>query len=116
MRISDWSSDVCSSDLGVHRIIRLYSKATTRAELEQELRAVHDRIKGYFARNGADVAVADMMMTVPSSALRLLTDDELRMYGLSGSNPVQDDLERLQLARKCGEPFVHRRRACLRAF
>ncbi len=105
-----------SGPVGVHRIIRLYSKATTRAELEQELRAVHDRIKGYFARNGADVAVADMMMTVPSRSLRLLTDDELRMYGLSGSNPVQDDLERIRLARKCGEPFVHRREAFLREF
>ncbi|MDQ2701321.1 MAG: hypothetical protein M3Y70_00585 [Pseudomonadota bacterium] len=105
-----------SGPVGVHRIIRLYSDATTRAELEQELRAVHDRIKGYFARNGADVAVADMMMTVPSRSLRLLTEDELRMYGLSGSNPVQDDLERIQLARKCGEPFVHRREAFLRAF
>ena len=105
-----------SGPVGVHRIIRLYSKATTRAELEQELRAVHDRIKGYFARNGADVAVADMMMTVPSRSLRLLTDEELRTYGLSGSNPVQDDLERIRLARKCGEPFVHRREAFLREF
>lgn len=105
-----------SGPVGIHRIIRLHSDATTRAELEQELRAVHDRIKDYFARNGADVAVADMMMTVPSSDLRLLTADELRQYGLSGSNPVQDDLERIRLARKCGESFVHRREAFVRAF
>jgi ATP-dependent protease ClpP protease subunit len=105
-----------SGPVGIHRIIRLHSDATTRAELEQELRAVHDRIKDYFARNGADVAVADMMMTVPSSELRLLSADELRQYGLSGSNPVQDDLERIRLARKCGEPFVHRREAFARAF
>lgn len=105
-----------SGPVGIHRIIRLHSDATTRAELEEELRAVHDRIKGYFARNGADVAVADMMMTVPSSALRLLDADELRRYGLSGSNPVQDDLERIRLARKCGESFVHRREAFLRGF
>lgn len=105
-----------SGPVGIHRIIRLHSDATTRAELEQELRAVHDRIKDYFARNGADVAVADMMMTVPSSDLRLLTADELRQYGLSGSNPVQDDLERIRLARKCGEAFVHRRETFVRAF
>jgi ATP-dependent protease ClpP protease subunit len=105
-----------SGPVGIHRIIRLHSDATTRAELEQELRAVHDRIKDYFARNGADVAVADMMMTVPSSDLRLLTADELRRYGLSGSNPVQDDLERIRLARKCGEAFVHRRETFVRAF
>jgi ATP-dependent protease ClpP protease subunit len=105
-----------SGAVGIHRIIRLHSDATTRAELEAELRAVHDRIKEYFARNGVDVAVADMMMTVPSSQLRLLTADELREYGLSGSNPVQDDLERIRLARKCGESFVHRREAFMKAF
>ncbi len=107
---------IISGDVGIHRIIRLHSDATTRAELEAELRDVHDRIKEYFARNGVDVAVADMMMTVPSSQLRLLTADELRQYGLSGSNPVQDDLERIRLARKCGESFVHRREAFLRVF
>jgi ATP-dependent protease ClpP protease subunit len=105
-----------SGQVGIHRIIRLHSDATTRAELEQELRAVHDQIKDYFARNGADVAVADMMMTVPSRDLRLLTSDELKLYGLSGSNPVQDDLERIGLARKCGEDFVHRKEAFVRAF
>jgi len=107
---------IVSGDVGIHRIIRLHSDATTRAELEAELRDVHDNIKEYFARNGVDVAVADMMMTVPSSQLRLLTADELRQYGLSGSNPVQDDLERIRLARKCGESFVHRREAFLRTF
>lgn len=107
---------IVSGDVGIHRIIRLHSDATTRAELESELRAVHDNIKDYFARNGVDVAVADMMMTVPSSQLRLLTADELREYGLAGSNPVQEDLERIRLARKCGESFVHRREAFLRAF
>jgi ATP-dependent protease ClpP protease subunit len=105
-----------SGQVGIHRIIRLHSDATTRAELEQELRAVHDQIKDYLARNGVDIAVADMMMSVPSRDLRLLTADELRQYGLSGSNPVQDDLERIGLARKCGEDFVHRKEAFAHAF
>jgi hypothetical protein len=107
---------VVSGPVGIHRIIRLHSDATTRAQLDAELRAVHERIKDYLSRNGVDVAVADMMMTVPSSDLRLLTPDELHQYGLSGSNPVQDDLERIRLARKCGEAFVHRREAFARAF
>ncbi len=105
-----------SGPVGIHRIIRLHSQATTRGELDKELRAVHDRIKDYFLRNGADVAVADMMMTVPSRDLRLLTEDELRQFGLSGSNPVHEDLERIRLVRKCGEDFVHRREAFVRAF
>src|SRR3546814_14014571 len=75
MRISDWSSDVCSSDL----------------------------------------AVADLMMTVPNRSLRLLDDGELREYGLSGTNAVQDDLDRSILERKCGDEFVKRRDAFLHA-
>lgn len=105
-----------SGPVGIHRIIRLHSDATTRSELDEELGVVHDRIKAYFARNGADVALADMMMTIPSRDLRLLTPDELRQFGLSGSNPVHEDLERIRLVRECGEDFVHRREAFLRAF
>lgn len=102
--------------VGIHRIIRLQSEATTRAELDAELRGVHDNIKAYLSRNGVDVAVADMMMTVPSRALRLLTPEELRRYGISGRNPAQEDLERIQLARSCGIEFVHRKEAFVRAF
>lgn len=107
---------VISGKVGVHRIIRLGSTATTRAGLEQELRAVHEQIKDSLARNGVDVAVADMMMTVPSRDLRLLDEAELQQYGLSGSNAVQDDLERIRLLRKCGEEFVYRRESYTRAF
>lgn len=105
-----------SGPVGIHRIIRLQSTATTRAELDAELRAVHDGIKDYFSRNGVDVAVADMMMTVPSRALRLLTTEELRGYGISGRNPAQEDLDRIRLARRCGLDFVHRKEAFVRAF
>jgi hypothetical protein len=100
----------------VHRIIRMSSTATSRAELSQELREVHDQMKDYLARNGVDVAVADLMMTVPSRDLRLLADTELQQYGLSGSNAAQDDLERIRLLRKCGEDFVHRKEAFAREF
>src|SRR3546814_14449458 len=56
------------------------------------------------------------MMTVPNRSLRLLDDGELREYGLSGTNAVQDDLDRIILARKCGDEFVKRRDAFLRAY
>src|SRR3546814_2354291 len=97
-------------------MVRVVSQATTRAELSQELREVYGEIKEYLERNGASVAVADLMMTVPNRSLRLLDDGELREYGLSGTNAVQDDLDRIILARKCGDEFVKRRDAFLRAY
>ena len=81
--------------VGIHRIIRMSSTATTRVELNAELRAVYDRVRSYLERNGAAVAVADAMMAVPNRSLRLLTGDELRLFGLDGVNPAQDDLDRL---------------------
>ena len=102
--------------VGIHRMVRVGSQATTRAELSQELREVYGEIKEYLERNGASAAVADLMMTVPNRRLRLLDANELREYGLSGPNAVQDDLDRIILARKCGEEFVKRRDAFLRAY
>ena len=105
-----------SGRIGIHRIIRMSSTASTRMELNRELRVVYDRVRGYLERNGAATAVADLMMAVPNRNLRLLTGEELGLYGLDGINPAQDDLDRLRLMRKCGEDFVSRRDAFVRAF
>ncbi len=105
-----------SGRVGIHRIIRMSSTATTRVQLNKELRAVYGRVRDYLERNGVAVAVADLMMAVPNRSLRLLTPGELQEYGLDGINPVQDDLDRLQLMRRCGEDFVARRDAFARAF
>ncbi len=103
-------------NVGIHRIIRMSSTATTRAQLNEELRAVYGRVRDYLERNGAAVAMADQMMSVPNRNLRLLNADELQWYGLDGVNPVQDDLDRLRLMRECGQDFVTRRDAFIRAF
>ena len=102
--------------VGIHRMIRLDSTADTRAELSHELREVYAQMKDYLERNGAAVAVADLMMTVPNRKLRLLTRNELEEYGLDGPNAVQDDLERIRLIRKCGEDFVGRKDEFTRVF
>lgn len=102
--------------VGIHRIIRMSSTASSRAELNAELNAVYQRVREYLARNGVAVAVAELMMAVPNRRLRLLTSDELHIYGLDGVNPVQDDLDRVQLMRRCGEDFVRRRDGFLHAF
>jgi hypothetical protein len=105
-----------AGEVGIHRIIRMSSTATTRAELNAELRVVHGRVRDYLERNGSSVDVADLMMAVPNRSLRMLSDDELLRFGLDGVNPAQDDLDRLRLQRECGNDFVARRDAFARAF
>ncbi|MBW8367574.1 MAG: hypothetical protein K0M70_06920 [Arenimonas sp.] len=105
-----------AGNVGIHRLIRMSSTATTRAELNAELRLVHGRVRDYLERNGSSVDVADLMMAVPNRSLRMLSDDELLRFGLDGVNPAQDDLDRLRLQRECGDDFVSRRDAFARAF
>ena len=102
--------------VGIHRIIRLSSTATSRTELNTELQAVYGTVREYLERNGASPLLADVMKTVPNRSLRLLTGDELRMYGLDGNNAAQDDLDRVRLLDKCGDDFMRRRDAWVRAF
>jgi hypothetical protein len=102
--------------VGIHRIIRLSSTATSRPELNTELQAVYGTVREYLERNGASPLLADVMKTVPNRSLRLLTGDELRLYGLDGNNAAQDDLDRVRLLDKCGEDFMRRRDAWVRAF
>lgn len=102
--------------VGIHRLIRMSSTATTRGELNAELRLVHGRVRDYLERNGSSVDVADLMMAVPNRSLRMLSDDELLRFGLDGVNAAQDDLDRLRLQRECGDDFVSRRDAFARAF
>ena len=102
--------------VGIHRLMRDRSTATTRRELSAELADITSQVRDYLARNGVATALADQMMTIPNRDLRILTTTELAQYGLSGTNAVQDDLDRIVLIRQCGGDFVHRRDGFMRAF
>ncbi|MET0289720.1 MAG: hypothetical protein ABW178_08840 [Pseudoxanthomonas sp.] len=109
-------SRMISGKVGVHRMMRIGSSASSRSELTEELKAVQEQMHDYLQRNGTSVAVADLMMTIPNRQLRLLDATELREFGLEGINAVQDDLDRIRLTRECGEELVQRRDAFIRAF
>jgi ATP-dependent protease ClpP protease subunit len=102
--------------VGVHRMMRIGSEATSRAELDAELREIAANMNAYLQRNGASNSITDLMMTVPNHSLRLLTADELLRFGLQGRNAAEEDLQRIELARRCGDDFVRRRDAFFRAF
>ena len=102
---------VIAGPVGLHRMMRVGSAATSRRELGDELRQVSDDLRNYLERNGASLEVYDLMTTVPNRSLRLLDEDDLERLSLSGANPVEDDLNRIRLARRCGDDFLRRRDA-----
>ncbi|RZA20840.1 MAG: hypothetical protein EOP93_04850 [Lysobacteraceae bacterium] len=103
---------VIAGPVGIHRMIRVGSSATS----PNSLREVSDELRNYLERNGASSEVYDLMTTVPNRTLRVLVPEELERYGLSGANAVEDDLNRLRLARRCGSDFVRRRDAFRRVY
>ncbi len=107
---------VVAGPVGIHRMIRVRSSATSRKELGAELRQVSEDLRNYLERNGASVEVYDLMTTVPNRTLHLLDADELARLGLSGENAVEDDLDRIRLARECGTDFLRRRDLFRRAY
>ena len=102
--------------VGIHRLIRDQSEATSRAELNDELKATSAQVHEFLGRNGVATVVADLMMTIANRDLRLLSEDELKQYGLAGTNAAQDDLDRIVARRKCGADFVQRKDAFSEAF
>jgi hypothetical protein len=107
---------VIAGPVGIHRMVRIGSAATSRKELGDELRTVSDALRNYLERNGASGEVYDLMTTVPNRTLHVLDDGELARFGLSGANAVEDDLNRIRLARRCGSDFVRRRDAFRHAY
>lgn len=107
---------VIAGPVGIHRMVRVGSSATSRKELGEELRWVSDELRNYLERNGASAEVYDLMTTVPNRTLYVLGDEELDRYGLSGANAVEDDLNQIRLARRCGKDFVRRRDAFRHAY
>lgn len=112
----DTRSIAGNGKVGIHRLMRDRSIATTRRELSAELADITTQVRDYLARNGVATALADQMMTIPNRDLRILTINELAQFGLSGTNAVQDDLDRIVLMRGCGDAFVRRRDDFMRAF
>src|SRR3546814_10551471 len=70
MRISDWSSDVCSSDLREVRIevdpVRLASLGVTAAEVSRALREVEQQSSGGRTQFGGDEQSVRTIATVRS--------------------------------------------------
>ncbi|MBS0229705.1 MAG: hypothetical protein JSS52_00895, partial [Proteobacteria bacterium] len=102
--------------VGIHRMIRMRSTATSRKELGEELRALSEELRNYLERNGASAEVYDLMTTVPNRTVHVLSDEELEKFGLVGANAVEDDLDRIRLARRCGSEFLQRRDSFRRAY
>src|SRR3546814_8096470 len=99
MRISDWSSDVCSSDLLVNKL-RAY------ALQDQGFDTVDANVRLGFAIDARDFSVAARMLDLLNiGEVRLLTNNPLKVEGLEQAGIKVS--ERLPLAIKANPHNAH---------
>jgi len=103
-----------SGQVGIHRMIPEKSSAKSIDELNDELSGTHDLVSAFFAKNGVSTTVADLMMTVPAGDIRILSQSELKDFGLGWTNAAQSDLSRLKMINQCGTDYVARRDSFIR--
>lgn len=95
-------------EVGIHRVFPLGSTALTRDQLRNELRDIQEKVREYLTTHGVSATLADEMMTIPSSQIRVLTYDELDEFGLGTENAASEDLRRIAFIQQCGLDFVER--------
>src|SRR3546814_9724667 len=83
MRISDWSSDVCSSDLllDCHRAAQTHSETSYRA-----FHITLPRAAVYRAMGDDPIAGIGALRTLPDTPLALLLKDQLGAFARHGPN------------------------------
>lgn len=117
-----WTRDVCysacvfilaasatrsiSGEVGVHRILPSGSAANTASELHAELQEVTKLSREYFQKHGVNPQIVDLMMTVQSGKIKVLSSGQLKSLGLGLENAAAADLDRIKMIRRCGQNFV----------
>src|SRR3546814_926682 len=96
MRISDWSSDVCSSDLGAAHVAQLQARNNAQqARLDDTRREAQREVNALAARMGELQAEANRLNALGERLTRIgqLGDGEFdfdKPVGIGGEGPVRD--------------------------
>src|SRR3546814_4174071 len=78
MRISDWSSDVCSSDLFSRRIVRFQDGTRLRGHDERPAESLGDAIGGDVVVGRPDATGGEDIVEVPPHFVQRVDDGRLR--------------------------------------
>src|SRR3546814_4704123 len=94
MRISDWSSDVCSSDLFSRRIVRFQDGTRLRGHDERPAESLGDAIGGDVVVGRPDATGGEDIVEVPPHFVQRVDDGRLDVgddprLGQSDAEPVQ---------------------------
>lgn len=90
------------SSIGIHRPYSLSTEKRDYDNVQREHRRIESLAKVYLAEVNVSPALYDAMMRIPPEQIRILLPSELDTYGISETDPVEQDLQYAAEARRYG--------------
>jgi hypothetical protein len=94
----------------VHRPFKseIVSLSKDPSELQARYKAVEASIRSWLGEMGVSSQVTDLMMSTPSSKIRILSRQELEDFGLGAANVMEEEMKRERSVVGCPESVARR--------
>lgn len=89
-------------NIGIHRPYSLSTEKRDYDNVQREHIRIASLAKAYLAEVNVSPALFDAMMRIPPEQIRILSPSELDIYGISETDPVEQELEYAAEARRYG--------------
>jgi hypothetical protein len=89
-------------EVAIHRPYRAEGQALGMEQAQRGYEARNARIAAYLRRMNVPASLLDAMLAVPSHEARVLSRDELHVFGLSGIDPVYEEETDARRAKRLG--------------
>ena len=106
---------VFSEKVGIHRPFLVRDTATTPEQQKGQYANIEKLVKSYLAEMNVDQRLYDDMLRISPQAVRYLTEEELKAYGLFGTDPFYEQANLANRAAQLGIsiPELLRRRKAM---
>ncbi len=88
--------------VGIHRPYVQSTAQRSYAEVQSQFRALEEATRRFLADMNVPPALFDLMIRVPPEQIRVLTNQELAQFGLAAADPVAEEVENANEARRYG--------------
>ncbi len=96
------ASRIVFGPIGIHRPYTIDVRPRTYADAQQQYRALEAKTKLYLEEMNLPTSLFDAMVRVPPESIRELSKEEVVNFGLEGVDPVTEDRQVANQARKYG--------------
>lgn len=95
--------------IGIHRPFanEISANVISYSEYLNEYESITPALKRYFSKFGVSPAIVDAMNITPSDEIKILSDAELKSYGLGFSNVAAKEHNKAKIIQICGQEYYN---------